>query len=405
MATKYTAPIDIGVHCSAISNLGPNWESCWSGLIAGKRPFSVGSEIIAGWPECPPLAAITDFGHFNGQPTFSERFSMLLRCVALDMAPHVAMLISRQPDLRVSIIVASSGGDPGFVSAKIDSEVKPGGGSEEVTARVNSGMVGHDWELDLREAIGHNAHVSMIFGACASSLVAISSAADRINAGVSDVVVVMALDSMARLGAVGFKNIGASAANGATPYDKTRTGTTVGEGGVGLLLARNGVLQNGEIAGRVAGTAVYCDAAHMVEPNPLGVAHVVKTALEQASVHPSDVTAVYWHGTGTRQNDKTESAVAGIVFGKLSPPSTSTKGCLGHTMGASGGFNVLGACKTIETGLLPHVAGTTDPEYDNLDLVLGLPRSVRRGPVLITALGFGGINAATVVIPCEGATA
>ncbi len=142
---------------------------------------------------------------------------------------------------------------------------------------------------------------------------------------------------------------------------------------------------------------MYCDAAHLVEPNAQGVAQVIHAALDQARVETKDVRAVYWHGTGTRQNDAREAEVSQIIFGEKSPPSTSTKGNLGHTMGASGGFNVMAACETLARGVVPPVAGTEDLEYPNLDIVLGAAREVEPGPVLITALGFGGINAAVVL--------
>ncbi|HEU4843179.1 MAG TPA: beta-ketoacyl synthase N-terminal-like domain-containing protein, partial [Burkholderiaceae bacterium] len=240
-----------------------------------------------------------------------------------------------------------------------------------------------------------------VSAACASTLVALSYAADRIHAGLCDAVLLVGLDVLSRVASVGFSNLGAMSARGCTPYDVARDGTTVGEGAVAMLVARRSLLAPSDVQAVVAGTATYCDAAHMVEPNPQGVSKAIWAAMEQARILPSDIRAIFWHGTGTRQNDKTEAAVAQLVFGDTSPPCTSTKGSLGHTMGASSGFNVLAACEANRQGLLPHVAGTTDPEYANLSLVLGAPLSITPGPMLITALGFGGINAAAVILPVQ----
>lgn len=399
MPKKYNAPIDIGIQCSAIANLGSTWEQCWQGLLKGERPLSVGSEVIPEWPESPRVAAILDFGHFRGQPAFSERFAELIRCVGLDLKGAVDEIVQDTPGARVSIILASSAGDPGPLSAIVDAAFRKDGPSEVITPKILEGVLGGTWAQPLNKALGRDYPAVCIFGACASSLVAVSYAADRIDAGLSDVVLLVALDTLSRVASIGFMNVGANAATGALPYDKARTGTTVGEGAVGIILARKGLLRTEKVAAHVAGTAVYCDAAHMVEPNPVGVASVVTGALEQAGLKPADIKGVYWHGTGTRQNDKTEAAVSTMVFGEMSPPCTSTKGALGHTMGASGGFNVLSACKSLATGLMPPVAGTSEPEYPNLDLALFRPREVQRGPMLVTALGFGGINAATVIIP------
>lgn len=399
MPKKYSAPIDIARGCAAMANLGSTWEACWQGLMDGRRPFSIGSDVIPEWPESPRVAAILDFGHFNGQPLFSERFPELLRCVGLDLKTTVDNFYSRNPGARVTVMFASSAGDPGPMSAMVDAQFRADGPSEAITPAILSSYLGSAWSEPLNAALGRKLGSVFVYAACASSLVAISYACDRINAGLCDAVIVVAIDTLSRLASVGFMQVGANAAAGAMPYDKSRTGTTVGEGAVGLLLARPGLLAAKQVAGHVAGTAVYCDAQHMVEPNPQGVANVVRDALSQADVDSDEVCGIYWHGTGTRQNDKTEAAVSTLVFGERSPPSTSTKGALGHTMGASGGFNVLAACRTHDTGLMPHVAGTTEPEYDNLDLVLREPRAIERGPILITALGFGGINAATVITP------
>ncbi|MBK6616484.1 beta-ketoacyl synthase N-terminal-like domain-containing protein [Ottowia sp.] len=392
-------PIDIGKACCAISNLGSNWDQCWEGLLQARRPFSVGSDVIPDWPVCPPISAILNFGHHDGQPAFSQRFAVLAECVGIEMKPVIDALLARSPELRISIIIASSAGDPGALSALVDAEFSPKGPSEPITGEVLTGLLGGDWAAPLNKALGRTFQAVGVFGACASSLVGMSYTADRINAGLSDVVLLVAMDTLSRFASIGFTNIGANAAGGSIPYDKARDGTTVGEGAICLLLARNGVLEAADVMGRVAGTAVYCDAAHMVEPNPVGVASVVTGAIEQAGLGAADIKGVYWHGTGTRQNDKTEAAVSSIVFGAMSPPCTSTKGSLGHTMGASGGFNLLSACKSFETGLMPPVAGTKDPEYDNLDLVLGQPREIALGPILVTALGFGGINSAAILLP------
>jgi len=395
---SYAKPIDVAVHCSAISNLGSTWRQNWEGLLAARRPFSVGYEVIPSWPKCPPVAAILDFGHFEGQPLFSRRFPELMRCVGLDMKPAIDALLERHPDARISIILASSAGDPGALSAMVDAAYRKEGPSEPVTPAIYEELLGGPWTAPLNAAMERDFPSIGVFGACASSLVATSYACDRINAGLADAVILVALDTLSRVASIGFTNIGANAPAGATPYDKDRAGTTVGEGAVGVLMTRAGLLADADVAARIVGTAVYCDAAHLVEPNPVGVASVVTSAIAQAGLAPGDVAGVYWHGTGTRQNDKTEAAVSTLVFGERSPPSTSTKGSLGHTMGASGGFNILSACSTFETGLMPPVAGTLNPEFPNLDLVLGEPRRIEPGPILITALGFGGINAATVIV-------
>jgi 3-oxoacyl-[acyl-carrier-protein] synthase II len=268
-----------------------------------------------------------------------------------------------------------------------------------IGAAIWEGVVVDNLVREVNAGLGRELPGVTMSAACASSLVAVSYAADRINANLSDAVLVVAIDTLSRVASVGFNNIGAMSQQGCRPYDRQRDGTTVGEGAVAMFLSKGGLFAERDVWGLIAGTSVFCDAAHMVEPNPIGVASVVQSALQQALLQPSDVRGIFWHGTGTRQNDKTEASVAKIVFGDEPPLCTSTKGALGHTMGASGGFNVLAACEAIRQKIMPHVVGTHDPEYENLNLVLNQPRPVTPGPMLVTALGFGGINAAVVILP------
>lgn len=401
MIASYRKPIALSQRCCAIANIGNNWQACWQSLMEGKRVFSRGADIIPGWPESPALSAILDFPGRDGQPPFSERTDVLAKIAGAEMREATDAFVRRNPTSTLSLIVATSHGNPGPLSDIADA-FHAGKQASTISPRMWEGVVVDNLVREVNAGLGRQLPGVTMSAACASSLVAISYACDRINAGLSDAVLVVAIDTLSRVASVGFNNIGAMSQEGCRPYDKARDGTTVGEGAVAMLLTREGLIPEQEVWGAIAGTAVFCDAAHMVEPNPVGVASVAQAAMEQAMLQPSDIRGIFWHGTGTRQNDKTEAAVAGIVFGDKSPLCTSTKGSLGHTMGASGGFNIFAACEANRKKLFPHIAGTTAPEYDNLTLALGRPQPITPGPMLVTALGFGGINAAAVILPAKG---
>ncbi|MFC4274391.1 beta-ketoacyl synthase N-terminal-like domain-containing protein [Achromobacter aloeverae] len=400
MMTSYPQSIAVSRQCCAIANIGSSWDECWNQLLAGRRAFSRGADLIAGWPDSPPLAAITTFPGQAGPPPYARRTDWLARLVGEQMRAPVDDLAHAHPAATLSLIVATSHGNPGPLSAIADAEHARVDRSK-ITQALWEGLVVDKLVREVNAGLGRELPGVTISGACASSLVAISYAADRIGAGLSDAVLVVAIDTLSRVASVGFDNIGAMSRLGCRPYDKRRDGTTVGEGAAAVLMARPELLPREDRWGAVAGTAVHCDAGHMVEPSPAGMSRVMQGALQQARLLPVDVQGVFWHGTGTRQNDKTEAEASRMVFGERSPPCTSTKGSLGHTMGASGMFNVLAACEALSRGVLPHIAGTDDPEYGNLDLVLHQPRPVASGPMLVTALGFGGINAAVTLLPQE----
>lgn len=396
MVRKYNSKIAVSRHCTAISNISRDWEECWRALMNGDAIFTDGTPISPNWPKTAPLSMLTDRAGWTEQPAYYQRFKLLAEMAGKDMKAQVDDLLARHKNARVNVIVATCHSDPGPLSALVNYSSGITGEMPEEAWRM---LIRNGVTTYLTESLGRKLPVSIVSTACASALVAVSYGADLINAGLSDAVLIVGLDSMARVASAGFHNIGAMAKDACMPYDVERTGTTVGEGAVGFMIAREELIPADQIYGHITGTSVFCDAAHIVEPNPDGVRAVLQQALDQAGITPADITGIYWHGTGTKHNDKTESEVSALLFGELSPPCTSTKGSLGHTMGASGAYNILAACETNNCGKMIHVASLREPEYGNLDVVRDKPRDVEKGPILVTALGFGGINAAVVVEP------
>lgn len=396
MVKPYSRKIAIANTCTAISNISRTWEECWKALCQGDAIFGTGEEISPKWPQTPPLSMLHERAGWNEQPTFLYRFKTLMQMVGGDMRPLLDELESRNKHIRMRAIIATCHSDPGPLTTLVDYK-----------AEVTDSIPDDTWDMlqkssfafYLNDSLGRKLPVSIVSSACASALVATSYGADLIDAGLCDAVLVVALDGMSRVAAAGFHNIGAMTKTVCTPYDVNRTGTTVGEGAVGFMIVNETFLKPEQVYGHVAGSSIFCDAAHIVEPNPEGVRSVLQEALDQAEVPPGGVAGIYWHGTGTKHNDKVEAEVSEIMFGNSPPPSTSTKGNLGHTMGASGAYNVLAACESNKSGTMAHVCSLKDLEYPNLDIVRDAPRQIKPGPMLVTALGFGGINAAIVVSP------
>ena len=396
MVKPYSCTIAIANTCTAISNISRTWDECWKALCDGDAIFGSGDTISPKWPQTPPLSMLEERAGWDKQPTFLYRFKSLMQMVGGDMRPLLDDLESRHKNIRIHAIIATCHSDPGPLTTLVD-----------YSAGVTDSIPDDTWDMMqksgfasyLCDSLGRKLPVSIVSSACASALVATSYGSDLINAGLCDAVLIIALDGMSRVAAAGFHNIGAMTKTFCTPYDVNRTGTTVGEGAVGFMIVNEEYLKPEQVYAHVTGSSVFCDAAHIVEPNPEGVRSVLQEALDQAEVPPGGVAGIYWHGTGTKHNDKVEAAVSDIMFGATPPPSTSTKGNLGHTMGASGAYNILAACESNKSGKMVHVCSLKDLEYPNLDIVRDAPRQVKPGPMLVTALGFGGINAAIVVSP------
>ena len=190
------------------------------------------------------------------------------------------------------------------------------------------------------------------------------------------------------------------------PFDKDRDGFVLSEGG-GVIL-----LEEYEHA-RKRGARIYCellgygangDGYHITAPNPdgKGAAEAMRLALKNANIEPEKIDYINAHGTSTELNDIAESIAIKSVFGdhayKLAV--SSTKGSLGHLLGASGAVEVIVMAKVIEKSVIPPTANldNVDKRCDvKMDYVPRQPRRANVDFAISNSLGFGGHNCCLVV--------
>ncbi len=188
------------------------------------------------------------------------------------------------------------------------------------------------------------------------------------------------------------------------PFDKSRDGIILGEGGGMLVLeemerARN---RNAHIYAEVVGYATTCDAFHIVKPDPTGKSAVraIRMALEEAELKPEDIDCIHAHGSATIAGDRIETKVIRTVMGKqcLMVPVICVKSMLGHTQGADGAMELIACLLAMENRLLPPIINYENPDPEcELDVVSGKPRKVNINTVLLNCMAFGGKNAALVI--------
>ena len=183
------------------------------------------------------------------------------------------------------------------------------------------------------------------------------------------------------------------------PFDLDRDGFVMSEGaGVLILEEYEHALKRGaHIHSEVVGYGATGDAYHMTAPIPGGTGgmRAFQMALDNAGLNPEDVDYINAHGTSTHLNDLCETQAIKALFGDHARKMaiSSTKGAMGHGLGAAGGFETIIASKTIETGIVPPTINytTPDPECD-LDYTPNTARERRVDVALNTNLGFGGHN-------------
>lgn len=227
--------------------------------------------------------------------------------------------------------------------------------------------------------------------ACSSSAKVFASAQRSIAAGLCDAAVVGGVDSLCATTLYGFSSLQLVSRQPARPFDVARDGLSIGEAGGFALLTR----ETGDVA--LLGYGETSDAHHMSSPHPQGAGaqEAMRAALVRADIDPAAVDCIHAHGTATRSNDSTEDAAVAAVFG-LATPISSTKGAMGHTLGAAGIAGAVIALLAIRHGLIPGTAGTTtvDPECRTRIRLGATSAPVRR--VLTNSFGFGGNNCSLV---------
>ena len=187
------------------------------------------------------------------------------------------------------------------------------------------------------------------------------------------------------------------------PFDVTRDGFVIGEGGGALVLeTEEHALQRGaKIDGVIEGCGNTCDAHHVTAPHPEGRGAIacMKQALAEAGLTPDDIGYINAHGTATNKGDAVETgAIKSVFTGKL-PFVSSTKGATGHMMGAGGITETIACIKAIETGTLPPTINLheVDPECDGIDFVPNTAKEAKIDHAMSNAFGFGGQNSSIIV--------
>jgi len=242
--------------------------------------------------------------------------------------------------------------------------------------------------------------------ACSSSANAILMAGMGVRHGLWDISAVLGVDTLSRMVYYGFKSLGLVSPFPVTPFDRNRSGLTLGEGAACLVLEGEEHAQSrgAKIFARLSGWGMTSDAHHMTAPDPegKGIEKCIRNALNDANILPQDVQAINAHGTGTKQNDEVEGKVLGKIFGS-GVPVTSTKSFTGHTLGGAGAVEAVFSILSITDSFVPPTVGTKDvPEELGIRVVKerGLEWKVKN--VISTSFGFGGSNACLVFSKYEG---
>ncbi len=252
-----------------------------------------------------------------------------------------------------------------------------------------------------------------VVSACASGSHAIGEAFSNIVADRSDIVITggseaalttIGLASFCAARSLSTRNDDPTAAS--RPFDKDRDGFVLSEGAGIVVLEEKGHAEKrgAHIYAEILGYGATDDGYHITAPMPNGegAAMAMTLALKDAGLEPQKVDYINAHGTGTELNDITESAAIKAVFGDHAYKLlvSSTKGSLGHLLGASGAVELIICIKAINESTVPPTANLENQD-ERCDLKMDfVPLEARQANVDIAmsnSFGFGGHNACLVV--------
>ncbi len=246
--------------------------------------------------------------------------------------------------------------------------------------------------------------------ACASSTHAIGEAYKTIKHGYEDVVIAGGTEaSICSVGIAGFENMKALSTakdknRASIPFDRERSGFVMGEGAGMIVLEELEHAKNrgAKMYAEVVGFGATTDAYHITSPCPDGEggAKAMIRALEDARIKPEEVDYINAHGTSTHLNDLTETLAIKKALGEFSNKVmvSSTKGNIGHLLGAAGAVEAIICVKSMQDNLVPPTINYKEKDDEcNLDIVPNEPRIASLNIVLSNSLGFGGHNSCIVI--------
>lgn len=254
----------------------------------------------------------------------------------------------------------------------------------------------------IANALGKFDYVNTLTTACSSGSNAIMQGARLIQAGVLDRVLVGGTDALTQFTISGFTSLMIYNEGICQPFDENRNGLNLGEGAAFLLLESETCQKQSknEVLGEIKGWGNTADAFHQTatSPDAKGAVLAMNKALKTADLKPETIGYVNAHGTGTKNNDLTESIALQTIFNHQVPPFSSTKSFTGHTLAASGAIEAVYSILALKhQKLFPNLHFESVIEETGLTPVKNTADAQDLRAVLSNSFGFGG-NCTSLVI-------
>jgi len=338
-----------------------------------------------------------------------DRFSQFAIAAGSDAVEHAGIDFDAMDPFRSGVILGSGiGGLNEFESQHTRLVMK---GPQRVSPLTIPKLMLNAGGCNLSIRFGLRGVNYSVASACASATNAMGDAFHMIQHGGAEVIVTGGSEAaVTPMGISGFQNMRALSTRNdeptraSRPFDIDRDGFVLSEG-AGILVfeeLEHAKARGVEIQAEVLGFGMSCDASHITQPNEqgIGAAKAMSNALESGDLCPTDIDYINAHGTSTPLGDKAETAALKSVFGDhaYNLSVSSTKSQLGHSLGASGGIELVLSIKAVQNGVVPPTINLENPDPDcDLDYTPNEPRQRKLNIVMSNSFGFGGHNASIIV--------
>lgn len=409
---RRTAVTGIGV----VAPGGTTREAFWGMITAGKTatrrvtlfdPTGFRSQMAA---ECDwdPIAA----GLRDREARRMDRYVQFATVAAMEAMSDSGLELDDELRDRMGVSMGSAVG--GTIFLEDEYVVVSDHGREWVTDPeyavpfLYQALVPSTLASELALKFGAHGPAVVISTGCTSGIDSIGYAHQLVQDGEADVVITGAAESpISPISVACFDAIKATSArnddpaHASRPFDRDRDGFVMGEGAAVLIVEdlERAMARGAHIYCEVAGYANRGNAFHMtgLKPDGLEMAEAITDAMAQGRLVPDDVDYINAHGSGTKQNDRHETAAYKRVLGDHAyrTPVSSIKSMIGHSLGAIGSLEMAACALAIDRGVCPPTANyeNPDPECD-LDYTPNVARERRVDVALSAGSGFGGFQSA-----------
>ncbi len=245
--------------------------------------------------------------------------------------------------------------------------------------------------------------VTTISTACSSSANAIALGARMIRSGRLKRVIVGGTDCLTKFTINGFNSLKILSQSECRPFDNHREGLNLGEAAAYILLEAEDCINDKPVLGRITGYGNANDAYHQTASSETGEGAylAITKAIAKAGISSTEIDYINAHGTGTINNDQSESVALKRIFGEWLPEFSSTKAYTGHTLGAAGAVEAVFSLMALQNDeIYPNLNFETEMQETGLRPVEILQKKVLK-TVLSNSFGFGG-NCTALIFQRDG---